>query len=174
MRGRSMRTSLSWRHLLMFSVPHELRCLNLQPSVRSRSFLCSKHGPDSPFEGQSLGQLGPHGSWGFSPVGGKPLVLWGGTGERPLEKRERGLPELLTVLAVNLKENYLLDPCVVSSNRSGELSFFLGQNLREGQWSPERKPPLRGDTRKSGALHAGKVPSPSTGLGSLGLTAPDD
>ena len=31
------------------------------------------------------------------------------------------------VLAVNLKENYLLDPCVVSSTRSGERHFFSGK-----------------------------------------------
>ena len=49
---------------------------------------------------------------GFFSGRGKPLVLWGGTGVCPPGKREGGLPELLTVLAVILKENYLLDPCV--------------------------------------------------------------
>ena len=49
---------------------------------------------------------------GFFSGRGKPLVLWGGTGVCPPGKREGGLPELLTVLAVNLKEKYLLDPCV--------------------------------------------------------------
>ena len=30
-----------------------------------------------PIEGPSLGQLGPHGSWGFSPVGGNRLYSEG-------------------------------------------------------------------------------------------------
>ena len=75
------------------------------------------------------------------------------------------------MLAVNLKENYLLDPCVVSSNPLWGRLFFLGRNLREGQRSPEREPPLRESTRKSGALDAEGAPSPSTGLG---LSAPED
>ena len=49
---------------------------------------------------------------GFFSGRGKPLALWGGTGECPPGKREGGLPELLTVPAAILKENYLLDPWV--------------------------------------------------------------
>ena len=77
------------------------------------------------------------------------------------------------VLAVILKENYLLDPCVVSSNPLCGGSVFLGQNLREGERPPGRETPMRGSTRKqSGALDAEEPPSPSTGLGRWGLNAP--
>ena len=84
-------------------------------------------------------------SWdpmGFSGRG-KPLALWGGTGASPLEKRERGLPGTPDA-ACGHPERDLVVPCVVSSTRSWGVPFFLGQNLREGQWSPGRKPPLRG------------------------------
>ena len=78
------------------------------------------------------------------------------------------------VLAVNLKENYLLDLCVVSSNPLRGVPFFLGQNLREGLRSPERETPLRGEHQKVWcALATGESPSPSTGLGRWGKTAPE-
>ena len=97
----------------------------------------------------------------------KPFVLWGGTGERPLEKRERGLPELLMVLAVNLKENYLLDPCVVFlATRSGECRFSSGKTCARTYGPPERETPLRGEHQKVWCeLATGESPSPSTGLG---------
>ena len=86
---------------------------------------------------------------------------------------ERGLPELLTVLAVNLKENYLLDPCVVSSTRSEECRFSSGNICARANGPPERKPPLRGSTRESGALDAEEATLPFHGAGSLGLNAPE-
>ena len=73
---------------------------------------------------------------GFFSGRGKPLVLWGGTGARPLEKRERGLPELLTVLAGQpWKRTTCLTLAWFLAPALG-VPFFLGQNLREGQWSP--------------------------------------
>ena len=101
---------------------------------------------------------------GFFSGRGKPLELWGGTGERPLEKKERGLPELLTVLAVILKENYLLDPCVVSSDRSGEGRFSSGKICARAN-APQNGRLLCGGApaNKSGALNAEEPPSPSTG-----------
>ena len=83
-------------------------------------------------------------------------------------KGKEDCSELLTVLAVILKENYLLDPCVASSTRSG-VPFFLGQNLREGQRLQNGRLHCGGaPENKSGALNADESPSPSTGLGSWG------
>ena len=71
-----------------------------------------ERGLDSSLVEASLGYLGPHGSWGFSPVGGNRLHSEGEPVNVLPEKREGGLPELLTVHAAILNENYLLDPCV--------------------------------------------------------------
>ena len=54
-------------------------------------------------------------------------------------KGKEDCPELLTVLAAILKENYLLDPCVVSSTRSGECRFSSGKICARTNGSPERK-----------------------------------
>ena len=69
------------------------------------------------------------------------------------------------MLVVILEENYLLDPCVVSSTRSGECRFYSGKICARVNGSPERKPLLRGGTRISGALHAGKGTLPFHGAG---------
>ena len=68
-------------------------------------------GHDSSLVEQSLDQLGPHGSWGFSPVGGNHLHSEGEPVRVLSEKGKEDCLELLTVLAAILKENYLLDPC---------------------------------------------------------------
>ena len=53
----------------------------------------------------------------------------------------------------------------ISSTRSGECCFSSGKICARANGPPERKPPLRESTRKSGALDAeGGAPSPSTGL----------
>ena len=162
MRGLSMRTSLLWSYF-----PSTTWVL-MPKAITSSSF------PNFLIL-QARPWLVPWGaeSWfglartpwvlGFFSGRGKPLALWGRTGERPLEKRERGLPELLTVLAVILKENYLLDPCVVSGTRSGECRFSSGKICARANGPPERKPPLRGSTRESGALDAEEASLPFHG-----------
>ena len=52
-------------------------------SIRS----LSTHGHDSPLEGPSLSQLGPHGSCGFSPVGETVCTL---RGNRCMSSRKKG------------------------------------------------------------------------------------
>ena len=121
----------------------------------------SEHGLDSSLGEQSPGQLGPHGSWGFSPVGGNRLYSEG---------------ELVQVLSRKGKEDCPGTPDGACGHPERELpagplhgfwqpalggSFFLGQTLREGQRSPGwEKSPVRW-TQKG-------PPSPSTGLGRWG------
>ena len=107
---------------------------------------------------------------GFFSGRGKPLVLWGGTGECSLEKRERELPELLTVLAVNLKENYLLDLCVVSSTRSGECRFPRAKFAR-GQTVPRTEASAAGEHQRVWCARRRRSTLPFHGAGLLGLNA---
>ena len=103
-----MRTSLSWRHFP--STTWVMMPKSITPSPIPEFFI---------LQAPWLIPCGTE-SWpartpwvlGFFFGREKPLVLWGGTGVCPPGKREGGLPELLTVLAVIPKENYLLDPCV--------------------------------------------------------------
>ena len=66
-------------------------------------------------------------SWvsGFFSSRGKPLVLWRGAGVCPPRKKEGGLPEPLTVLAVNPKENYSPDPWWFLANGAWGVPFSL-------------------------------------------------
>ena len=78
------------------------------------------------------------------------------------------------MLAVNLKENYLLDPCVVSSTRSGECRFSSSKIC------------ARVNGPQNGSLYCGGTPElslvrltqkrrlPLHGAGSLGLNAVED
>ena len=86
---------------------------------------------------------------GFFSGRGKPLVLWRGTSASPLEKRERGLlgtPD--GACGQPERELPALTLVWISSNRSGEGRFPLGQNLREGQRSPEREASAAGEHQK--------------------------
>ena len=83
-------------------------------------------------------------------------------------KGKEDCPELLTVLVVILKENYLLDPCVVSSTRSGECRSSSSRICARANGPQNGRLPCWGSTRKSGALAAGDEPFLSTG-GPLGL-----
>ena len=80
-------------------------------------------------------------------------------------KGKEDCPELLTVLAVILKENYLLDPCVVSGNPLWEARSPLGKICPGVNGSPGRETPLRGSTRKLVRSTQKEPPTPSTGLG---------
>ena len=83
---------------------------------------------------------------GFSGRG-KPLALWGGTGANPLEKRERGLPGIPDGTCGH-PERDLVDPCVVSSTRSGECCFSSSKICARTNGPPERKTALRRGTGK--------------------------
>ena len=135
-----------------------------------------KRGPDSSLWEQSLGLawLGPHGSWGFSPVGGNRLYSEGEPVRVLSTKGKEDCPELLTVLAVNLKENYLLDPCVVSSNPLWGGRFSSSNICARTNGPPERKPPLRREHQKVWCARSRRGTLPFHGVGSLGLNAPED
>ena len=83
-----------------------------------------------------LTALGPLGSWSFSPVGGNCLHSEGELVYVLSEKRKEDCQNSWWVLAVNLKGNYLLDPCWVSSNPLWGVPLFLGQNLSRGLTVP--------------------------------------
>ena len=134
--------------------------------------MLSKHGLDSPLEGPSLGQLGPHGSWGFSPVGGNRLYSEGELVLVLSIKGKEDCPELPTVLAVILKENYLLDPCVVSSNPLWE-ARLSSSKISTRVNGPQDGRLLCGGAPEIGALDAEGATLPSYGAGSLELNAPE-
>ena len=90
-------------------------------------------------------QLGPHGSWGFSPVGGnrshsegEPVHILSGRGLPGTLDGARGHPE--KELPARPLRGFLA-PALGSA-------VFPRANVREGQRSPERKTALRRSTRK--------------------------
>ena len=102
---------------------------------------------------------------------GKPLALWWRTGAGPPEKGKEDCPELLTVLAVILKETWstlawFLAPAL------GSAVFPRAKFARGPTVPPERKTPLRRGTGKYvWYARCRRVTLPFHGAG-LGLNAP--
>ena len=130
-------------------------------------------GHDSSLAEKSLGELGPHGSRGFSPVGGNRLNSDGEPVQVLSRKGKEDCPELLTVLAVILKENYLLNPWRISSDPFWGVPVFLGQNLSWGLTVPRTgETPLRwGYQTEIWCARHRRVTLPFHGAGSLGQNA---
>ena len=156
-----------------YHMSNDAQIYNLQfdPDV----FQCSKHGPDSPLEGPSLGQLGPHGSWGFSPVGGNRCTLRGNwcTSSRKKGRRTAGTPDGACghperQLPARPLRGFL-------ATRSGEGRFSSGKICARAN-APQngRLHCGGGPENKSGALHTEQSPLPFHGAGSLGLNALED
>ena len=151
-------TSFPWYHMSFDAQIYKLQ-------FHSGVFQCSKHGLDSSLEEPSPGQLGPHGSWGFSPVGGSRLYSEGEPVYVLSRKRKEDCSELLTVLAVILTENCLLDPCVVSSTRSGECRFSSGKICARANGPQNGNLHWRGtpESLVDSTQKEAPSPSPSTG-----------
>ena len=92
---------------------------------------CLSHGPDSPQEGPSLGQLEPHGSWGFLPKGEAACTLRGNwwMSSRKNGKRTAGTPD--GTCGQPGRGDYSLDPWWFSSTRPGG-SLFLRHMMPGG------------------------------------------
>ena len=92
---------------------------------------CFPHGPDSPQEGPSLGQLEPHGSWGFLPKGETACTLRGNwwMSSRKNGKRTAGTPD--GTCGQPGRGDYSLDPWWFSSTRPGG-SLFLRHMMPGG------------------------------------------
>ena len=124
-----------------------------------------------PFRNRVLAWLGPHGSWGFSPVGGNRLYSEGESVRVLSTKGKEDCPELLTVLAVNLKENYLLDPCVVSSNPLWDVCPRA--KFARGPAVPRTEASTAGEHQNVWCARRRWGTLPFGGDGSLGLNAPE-
>ena len=120
----------------------------------------------------ALAWLGTHGSWGFSPVGGNRLYSEGEPVRVLSTKGKEDCPELLTVLAVNLKENYPLDPCVVSSNPLWDV--FPRAKFARGPTLPRTEASTAGEHQNVWCARCRRGTLPFRGDGSLGLNAPED
>ena len=126
--GRSMRT---WRHF------PSTTWVTMPKSITSSSIPEFVNAPARPW-------LPPCGteSWpartpwvepqGFFSGRGKPLVLWRGTGERPLVKRKEDCRNSWRCLRSTWKRTTCWTLAWISSNPLWGVPFLLGQKLREG------------------------------------------
>ena len=123
-------------------------------------FFKLQHGHDSSPAELSLAK--PAGTpWvlGFFSGRGKPLALLGGTGARPLKKRERGLPGTPDGACGQPERELLARPWV--DYPLWGVPLFLGQKLSRGPTVPRT-----GDSSARGEPES----PPSTGLGHWGKT----
>ena len=148
MRGRSMRTSLYRRLFTWYHMSYDAQIYNLQfvPDV----FYTSSATLTRPLRSRvlALAWLGPHGSWGFSPVGGNRLYSEGEPVNVLSRKGKEDCRNSWRCLRSTRKRTTCSTLAWISSTRSGEGWFTSGKICARANG------PQNGSLRCGGALES--------------------